>query len=88
MVEKAKKPSTSPQCDKFRRQAEERFHAKETESVGDAAALPIQFRGEVGSLAIYDSEPNVFQEKEIALLEEALSALSLALEGLDREAER
>lgn len=54
-----------------------------------AAAMPIHLHGEVfGSFTIYDSESNVFQEKEIALLEEAAAAISMALENLDREAER
>jgi PAS domain S-box-containing protein len=54
-----------------------------------AAALPILFHGEVrGALTIYDSERNVFQNKEVALLEEAAAAISLALENLNREARR
>jgi PAS domain S-box-containing protein len=52
-------------------------------------ALPIRSHGEVCSaLTVYDSEANVFQEKEIALLEEAAAGVSLALESLDREAQR
>jgi PAS domain S-box-containing protein len=53
------------------------------------AALPICFRGEVfAALTVYAGEANVFQEKEIALLEEAATAVSSALESLEREAER
>ena len=53
------------------------------------AALPIRFHNEVcGALTVYDCEPNVFQDKEVALLEEAAAAISFALEGLDRKAER
>jgi PAS domain S-box-containing protein len=53
------------------------------------ASLPIRFQGEVvGTLNAYDSQPNVIQGKELALLEEASAAISFALEGLDREAHR
>ena len=53
------------------------------------ASLPIRFQGEVwGALTIYDSEPKVFQDKEIALLEEAAAAISFALESLNRELQR
>jgi PAS domain S-box-containing protein len=54
-----------------------------------AAALPIRFHGEVyGALTVYADEPHVFQDKEVALLEEAAAAVSFALESLDREAQR
>ena len=53
------------------------------------ASLPIRFQGEVwGALTIYDSDPNVFQDKEIALLEEVAAAISFAFENLDRELQR
>ena len=39
-------------------------------------------------LAVYADEPHVFQDKEVALLEEAAAAVSLALETLDRESQR
>ena len=53
------------------------------------AALPIRCYDEVcGALTVYDSEPNVFQSKEIALLEEAAAAISFGLERLDRESRR
>ena len=52
-----------------------------------AAALPIRFHGKVwGTLTIYDAETDVFQDKEVALLEEVAAAISLALDNLDREA--
>ncbi len=50
-----------------------------------ATALPIRFHGEVcGALTVYADEPHVFQDKEVALLEEAVAAVSSALESLDR----
>ena len=53
------------------------------------AALPIRFQGKVwGALTIYDSEPNTFQDKEVALLEEAAAAVSLGMDGLDQELRR
>ncbi len=53
------------------------------------AALPIRFRGRVwGALTAYDNEPDVIQDKEIALLEEVAAAISLALENLDHELHR
>ena len=52
-------------------------------------ALPIRFHGEVcGALTVYADEPHVFQDKEVALLEEAVAAVTFALESLDREAQR
>ena len=54
-----------------------------------ATALPIRFHGEVcGVLAVYTDEPHVFQDKEVALLEETAAAVSFALESLNREAKR
>jgi PAS domain S-box-containing protein len=54
-----------------------------------AASIPICFQGEVwGALTIYDSEANVFQAKEIALLEEVAAALSFAMDRLDYESRR
>jgi PAS domain S-box-containing protein len=54
-----------------------------------SAALPIRFQGKVvGALTAYDGEPNVIQDKEVALLEEAAAAISLALENLDHESQR
>ena len=53
------------------------------------AALPIRFQGEVcAALTVYDSDPNVFQDKETALLEEVAAAVSFALENLERDAQR
>ncbi len=54
-----------------------------------ATALPIRFHGEVcGALTVYTDELCIFQDKEVALLEEATSAVSFALESLDRESQR
>ena len=53
------------------------------------AGLPILSQGTVwGALTIYDSEANVFQDKEVALLEEATAAISFGLENLERETQR
>ena len=53
------------------------------------ASLPIRFHGKVwATLTIYDAEPDVFQDKEVALLEEVAAATSLALDNLDQEAQR
>ena len=50
------------------------------------AAFPILLNKEVcGAVAVYDSEADVFQDKEVALLEEAAIDISFALENLDRE---
>ena len=54
-----------------------------------AAALPIYFQGQVvAAFAVYTAEPGVFQDQEVALLEEAAAAISFALESLTREADR
>jgi PAS domain S-box-containing protein len=54
-----------------------------------AAALPICFQGAtVGALTIYDIEPNVMQDNEVALLEEAAAIISFALERLDQQSQR
>jgi PAS domain S-box-containing protein len=53
------------------------------------AVFPIRSRGEVsGVLSVYATEPNFFQDKEIALLAEAADDISFALDNLSREAER
>ncbi len=53
------------------------------------AALPIRRQGVVwGGLTVYDGEPHVFQDQEVALLEEITAAVSLALEDLDQESQR
>ena len=53
------------------------------------ATLPIRFNGKVwGTLTIYDAEADVFQDKEVALLEEVAAAISLALDNLDRASQR
>ena len=54
-----------------------------------AAALPIRFQGKVwGALTVYAAEAGVFQDKEMALLEEAAADISFALDNLEREAQR
>ena len=54
-----------------------------------AAALPIRFNGEVwGAFAVYDSEAGVFQDKEVALLEEAALDISYAMDNLQKEQQR
>ncbi len=48
------------------------------------AAFPIHFKQEVcGAFAVYDSESGIFRDKEIALLKEAATDISFALENLD-----
>jgi signal transduction histidine kinase/CheY-like chemotaxis protein len=54
-----------------------------------AAAVPVYFHGKAcGAFTVYASEPNVFQDKEVALLEEAGDDISFALENLEREVQR
>ena len=49
------------------------------------AAFPIRCNQEVcGSFVVYDSEVDIFRDKEITLLEEAAIDISFALENLDR----
>ena len=53
------------------------------------AAFPIRMQGEVcGTLTVYADELNFFQKKEVALLEEAASDVSFALDNLAREEAR
>ncbi len=53
------------------------------------AAFPIHFHKSVcGAFAVYDSETDSFQDKEVALLEEAAMDISFALDNLDREAQK
>ncbi len=53
------------------------------------AALPIRLHGEVcGAVAVYADEIGVFQDKEIALLEETAVDISFALDRLDEEERR
>ena len=52
-------------------------------------AFPIRVRGKVwGSLTVYSLEINFFRSKEIAVLEEAASDISSALDRLEDRAER
>ncbi|HEY9173597.1 MAG TPA: PAS domain S-box protein, partial [Verrucomicrobiae bacterium] len=54
-----------------------------------AAVIPIRVRGAVwGVFGVYSGEPDVFLEKEIALLEEAAMDVGYAIEHLDTEARR
>lgn len=53
------------------------------------AVLPIRFEGKVcGGLAVYDSEPGVFRDQEVALLSEVAVDLSFALDHLAQEERR
>jgi len=61
----------------------------EQDGLHSAAVLPIRFKGQVcGVFAVYAGEANVFHDKEIALLEEAVLDISFALDHLESEAER
>lgn len=52
-------------------------------------ALPLRVEGKVcGTLAVYADEPDVFQDKERALLEEAAVDISFAIEHIDNEQQR
>jgi PAS domain S-box-containing protein len=54
-----------------------------------SASFPIHLRGEVwGALSVYDSEPGVFRDKEVELLEEVAGDVAFALEGVEKDAER
>jgi len=53
------------------------------------AAVPIRLGGVVwGAFAVYDREAGIFQDKEVALLEEAALDISYAMESLDHERQR
>src|SRR5208283_4000303 len=52
-------------------------------------ALPIQLNGEVcGAFVVYAGERGVFQDKEVALLQEAAATISFALNHLEQEQKR
>ncbi len=71
-------PSTVPWREEMRRRG---FRA--------SAALPIRLNARpVGALTIYADEPGYFQDKEIALLEEAAGDVSFALGNFAREEAR
>ncbi len=54
-----------------------------------AVAMPVRYQGEVcGALAVLAEQPDVFQEKEVALLEEAALDVSFALDHLEIETRR
>lgn len=53
------------------------------------AALPIRTQGAIwGTFTVYAGETGCFQDREVALLEEAAAAISYALDNLDREEQR
>jgi PAS domain S-box-containing protein len=53
------------------------------------AALPIQVNGEVcGAFVVYAGEKGVFQDKEVALLQEVAATISFALNHLEQEEKR
>ena len=57
--------------------------------IRSAAVFPIRMRNSVwGVFGVYESEPDIFQDKEIALLEETAMDIGYALENLDNEARR
>ena len=54
-----------------------------------AAALPIRFDGNVvAALVVYAGEVSLFQDKEVALLEEVADSVSFALDHLEQEKKR
>jgi len=54
-----------------------------------SAAIPIRRGGRpAGTLNVYAGEPGFFQDKEIALLDEAAGDISFALDNIDREEQR
>ncbi|MCE9576496.1 MAG: PAS domain S-box protein [Deltaproteobacteria bacterium] len=54
-----------------------------------SAAIPIRFAGEVaGTLSVYASEPDFFQDKEVDLLLEAAGDVAFALDTLARDEAR
>jgi len=54
-----------------------------------SAAFPIQFGDSlVGAFTVYAAEPGFFDEEVVAVLSEAASEISFALESMDREARR
>nr|NJM00978.1 PAS domain S-box protein [Desulfobacula sp.] len=54
-----------------------------------AAVFPVRVRDTVwGVFGVYDSEPDVFRDKEIALMEEAAMDIGYAIEHIENEAQR
>ena len=54
-----------------------------------SANFPIRLAGRIGGvLTVYADQPGFFQDKEVALLEEAANDISFALDNLAREDER
>ncbi len=61
----------------------------EQTSIRSMAAFPIRQGGEIcGSISVYGDDQDFFQDKEIALLEEAAADVSFALDNLAREEAR
>ena len=57
--------------------------------IRSVASMPIQLEGRVvGVVTVYDGTPNVFRDQEQALLLEIANDVSLALENLDKDAQR
>jgi PAS domain S-box-containing protein len=54
-----------------------------------AAAFPIRFKGEViAAFSVYAGEKDVFQDREVGLLQEVADSISFALDHLDQEERR
>ena len=57
--------------------------------IRSVASMPVQLQGVVvGVVTVYDGAPNVFREQERGLLLEIANDVSLALENLDKDAQR
>lgn len=71
-------PDARPWLEPFRRRG-----------IRASAAIPIRQLGIVrGTLSVYATQPHVFQDKEVALLEESALDLSFGLDNLAREFEQ
>lgn len=54
-----------------------------------SAAFPVQLDGRlIGAFTVYASEPGLFNEENVALLNEVTSDLAFALESMEQEAQR
>ena len=57
-----------------------------THSLRSAAALPLRIEGEVrGVFIVYAGESDVFQDREVGLLEEIADSISFAMDHLEQE---
>ena len=62
---------------------------RERHGLRSSAAFPIRVGGEVrGTLSVYGGQPDIFHDREIALLEEAAADLSFALDNFERDEAR